>query len=286
MCKIHINIQMKLFPNAKINIGLNIVEKRTDGYHNIETVFYPIPLQDILIINKEANTEPVDNFSGYKYSDSGIIASENPEQNLVVKAFRLLQKNYNIQGVSIELNKRIPFGAGLGGGSSDAAFTLKALNELFQLNLSFEQLEMYAGKLGADCPVFIQNKPVFATGIGNIFTPLNLSLSGYYLVLVKPEIHVSTPVAYAKIKAKNPQHALIDSIAEPIENWKSLIQNDFEQPVFEQYPLLRNIKQQMYERGAIYASMSGSGSSVYGIFKTKPVDLKEFENYFTFIDRF
>lgn len=145
---------------------------------------------------------------------------------------------------------------------------------------------MYAGKLGADCPVFIQNKPVYATGIGNIFTPINLSLSGYYLLLVKPEIYVSTPEAYANIKARKPQHALIDSIAERIENWKSLIQNDFEHPVFQQYPLLRNIKEQLYDQGAIYASMSGSGSSVYGIFKSKPVDLKVFEDYFTFIDRF
>ncbi len=277
---------MKVFPNAKINIGLNIVEKRADGYHNIETVFYPIPLTDVLTINKETYPDHAGVLSGYKYSDSGIIAADNPEQNLVIKAFRLLQQDFNIHGVRIELNKKIPFGAGLGGGSSDAAFTLKSLNEIFNLNLSFEQLETYAGKLGADCPVFIQNKPVFATGIGNVFTPINLSLSGYYLLLVKPDIHVSTPEAYAKIKASKPQHALIDTIAEPIENWKNLIQNDFEQTVFEQHPLLRDIKQQLYDLGAIYASMSGSGSSVYGIFKTEPVDLKVFKNYFTCVESF
>ena len=262
---------MLLYPNAKINIGLNVVEKREDGYHNIETVFYPIGLCDVL------NIEPSDSCSDYSFSSSGIPISGDPEENLIVKSIRLLQSQYEIPPVDISLIKQIPFGAGLGGGSSDAAFTLKAINEMFDLKITKYRLEKIASLLGADCPVFIKNKPVFATGIGNIFSPIKLNLKGYFLLLIKPDIHVSTPEAYSLVVPKLPEISLLESIAQPIQEWKSLIKNDFEASVFEKYPEIANIKENLYKTGAVYASMSGSGSSVYGLFKNEPIRLMFFQ---------
>ncbi|MFV0391280.1 MAG: 4-(cytidine 5'-diphospho)-2-C-methyl-D-erythritol kinase [Paludibacteraceae bacterium] len=260
---------MTVYPNAKINIGLNVVERRQDGYHNIETIFYPINLQD------ELSVRQTDMQVAYRFVSTGIKIGENPENNLIIKALNLLKTHYPFPSVKISLAKHIPFGAGLGGGSSDAAFMLKSLNELFQLNISLEDLEKLASRLGADCPFFIQNKPVFASGIGNIFTPINLSLKGYWLLLVKPEIHVSTPIAYAGVTPTLPKNSLTKLIRQPIETWKDSITNDFEQSVYEKYPEIEKLKKKMYDKGATYASMSGSGSSVYGIFNTKP-DEKEF----------
>jgi len=265
---------MLLFPNAKINLGLNVVERRPDGYHNIETVFYPIGLSDVLEVM------PSETCSDYSFSSSGIALGGDPEDNLIVKAYRLLRSGYQIPPIDISLCKQIPFGAGLGGGSSDAAFMLKALNELFALKITPKKLEGLAGKLGADCPVFIRNKPVFAAGTGNVFTPVNLSLKGYFLLLVKPDIHVSTPEAYSLVVPQIPGVSLLELIKQPVTAWKDSIKNDFEVSVFAKYPAIQDIKNKMYDMGALYASMSGSGSSVYGVFEIEPLMNKEFENCF------
>ncbi len=267
---------MLFYPNAKINIGLNIVEKRPDGYHNIETVFYPIGLRDMLSV------EPSEVSTDYTWSTDGIAMEGDPEDNLIIKAYCLLQSEYEIPPVDISLVKQIPFGAGLGGGSSDAAFMIKALNELFDLKISVRKMEKFASELGADCSVFIRNKPVFASGIGNVFTSIKLSLKGYYLVLVKPDIFISTPNAYSLISPQKPDISLIDLIKSPVTKWKDTIKNDFEQPVFDLYPVVGEIKNTLYDLGAIYASMSGSGSAVYGIFDTPPEGefSRKFDNYF------
>ena len=255
---------MLVYPNAKINLGLNVVERRADGYHNIETIFYPIGILDVLSI------EPSDTCSDYSFSLSGIAVNGDVEDNLIVKAYRLLRSEYEFPPVDISLHKQIPFGAGLGGGSADAAFTLKALNELFELNISDRKLEKLAGELGADCPFFIRNKPVYATGTGNEFSTIKLSLKGYWMLLVKPDIHVSTAEAYAGITPTPSEKPLPELIKLPVSEWKNWIKNDFEKTVFEKQPQIGKLKEQMYDLGALYASMSGSGSSVYGIFKEKP----------------
>lgn len=253
---------MITYPNAKINLGLNIVEKRPDGYHNLETIFYPINLQDALEVTKlDAEVE-------YELKVSGSPIEGEPENNLVIKAYRLLKKDFpEMAPINIHMYKHIPTGAGLGGGSADAAFMIKLLNEKFKLNLSVEKMEEYASILGADCAFFIQNKPVFASGIGNIFEPINLSLKGYYLVLVKPDIFVSTKDAYADVTPKTPDQSLKDIIRMPVETWRATMKNDFEHSVFQKYPEIAAIKDKLYDMGAIYASMSGSGSSVFGIFR-------------------
>jgi len=265
---------MLTYPNAKINLGLNVVEKRPDGYHNIETIFYPIGLSDVLQV------EVSETCTDYSFSSSGILIDGDPEDNLIVKAYHLLRSGYQFPPIDISLIKQIPFGAGLGGGSSDAAFMLKTLNEMFQLKITPGRLEKIAAKLGADCPVFIKNKPVFATGIGNIFTPIKLSLKGYFLLLVKPDIHVSTPVAYSMIEPQKPEISLSELIYKPISEWKNVIKNDFEKSVFASHPEIKSIKNQLYDAGALYASMSGSGSSVYGIFESIPPKTDDFKDCF------
>ena len=253
---------MITYPNAKINLGLNIVEKRPDGYHNLETVFYPINLQDALEVNLMEGEEE------FSLKVSGVPIEGEPENNLVVKAYRLLKKDYpDMPAIDIHMYKHIPTGAGLGGGSADAAFMIKLLNEKFKLNLSIEKMEEYAAILGADCAFFIQNKPVFASGIGNIFEPIQLSLKGYYLVLVKPDIFVSTKDAFAHITPMQPAQSLKEIIRMPVETWRATMKNDFEDSVFQKFPEIAAIKDKLYDLGAIYASMSGSGSSVFGIFR-------------------
>lgn len=253
---------MITYPNAKINLGLNIVEKRPDGYHNLETVFYPINLQDALEVNLMEGEEE------FSLKVSGVPIEGEPENNLVVKAYRLLKKDYpEMPAIDIHMYKHIPTGAGLGGGSADAAFMIKLLNEKFKLNLSIEKMEEYAAILGADCAFFIQNKPVFATGIGNIFEPIQLSLKGYYLVLVKPDIFVSTKDAFAHIIPTQPTQSLKEIIRMPVETWRATMKNDFEDSVFQKFPEIAAIKDKLYDLDAVYASMSGSGSSVYGIFR-------------------
>lgn len=255
---------MITYPNAKINLGLNITEKRPDGYHNLETVFYPIPLQDALEVTR------LEEKKEYTLKISGTPIEGEDDQNLVVKAYRLLKTDFpQMTGVDIHMYKHIPTGAGLGGGSADAAFMIKLLNEKFNLQLSIPQMEAYAARLGADCAFFIQNKPVFATGIGNIFEPVELSLKGYYLVLVKPDIFVSTKDAYALTHPQKPVVSIKEIICQPIETWKDALKNDFEDSVFPKFPEIAAIKDKLYDMGAVYASMSGSGSSVFGIFKSQ-----------------
>lgn len=257
---------MITYPNAKINLGLNITEKRPDGYHNLETIFYPIPLQDALEVTKQSSQDE------YTLKISGMQIEGNSDDNLVIKAYRLLKKDFpEMTPIDIHMYKHIPTGAGLGGGSSDGAFMLKLLNEKFHLQLSTLQLEEYAVQLGADCAFFIQNKPVFATGIGNIFHPIDLSLKGYYLILVKPDIFVSTKDAFSQIHPQHPKMSLTEVIKYPIEEWRHLMGNDFENSVFSKFPEIAAIKDKLYDLGAIYASMSGSGASVYGIFK-EPIE--------------
>ena len=255
---------MICFPNAKINLGLNVVSKRPDGYHNIETIFYPIPVKDALEIVK------ADTFS---FTQTGITIDAPIEKNLVVKALNLIKSRHDIPELEVHLLKTIPFGAGLGGGSADAAFMLKLLNDYCELHISEENLEELASSIGADCPFFIRNTPVFASGTGNIFKAVNLSLNGYYLCLVKPDVIVSTPEAYSLVTPAKPALSLKEIIHKPVEEWKNLMINDFEKSVFPKHPAIAEIKETLYKEGAIYASMSGSGSSVFGLFK-EATDLK------------
>lgn len=264
---------MICFPNAKINIGLNIVARREDGYHNLETIFYPVPITDSLEIVTAPEGEAT-SFHNYGIEVDG--ASDN---NLVMKAYRLLSAHYDLPELKIFLRKNIPFGAGLGGGSADAAFMIKLLNDQFSLELSEEQMERYAAKLGADAPFFIRNKPVFATGIGDEFHEISFSLKGYFIVLIKPDVAVSTPEAYSLVKPRQPEISLTEIIRRPIEEWKELLRNDFEESVFLRKPVIGGIKQSLYDMGAVYASMSGSGSSVFGIFKEQP-ELTELKQRF------
>jgi 4-diphosphocytidyl-2-C-methyl-D-erythritol kinase len=269
---------MITYPNAKINIGLNITERRPDGYHNIESVFYPINLQDAVEIKTIEGEEPQ---GGYKLKVSGTILDGTPDDNLVVKAYQLLRKDFNFPAQKIHLYKHIPVGAGLGGGSSDAAAIIKMLNEKFALGLTSEQMQNYAVQIGADCPFFINNTPVFATGIGNIFTPIEFSLHGKTIILVKPDIFVSTRDAYALVKPSPAAIPLTEAIKQPISEWKQIITNDFEKSVFAKYPEIAAIKDKLYDMGALYASMSGSGSAVYGIFDS-PIEYADeiFSGYF------
>ena len=250
---------MVTFPNCKINLGLNIVNKRGDGYHDIETVFFPVPLKDALeVIEKEK----------FEFSTSGSAIEGGTENNLCVKAYHLLKKDIpHLPVVQMHLHKAIPMGAGLGGGSADGAFTLKLLNKKFELHLSEKQLINYSLQLGSDCPFFISNIPCFATGRGEKFEPIEMDLSEYKIVIIHPVIHISTALAFANIKPLKPGKSIKQIVQQPISTWKDELKNDFEEPVFAKYPEIKKIKDALYNAGAIYASMSGSGSAVYGIFR-------------------
>ena len=305
---------MITFPNAKINIGLRVTEKRADNYHNIETIFYPIALKDALevaplnppeggkllahvstALNDRSTalndrTSPYSVGLGGTFNSSGIAVDTPPENNLIVKAYRLLAKDFPLPAVDVHLHKQIPFGAGLGGGSADAAFMLKMLNEMFSLEIPTGKLEQYASMLGADCAFFVRSasasptnrKPVLATGIGNVFQDIDLDLSKYHIAIVKPPVFVSTAQAYAAVKprfdyAQRPEAlgdrsriTLAEIVKKPISEWKNHLFNDFEQSVFAQFPAIAGVKNELYNRAALYASMSGSGSAVYGIFEEKP----------------
>jgi len=254
---------MVLFPNAKINLGLNILRKREDGYHELETIFYPIGLKDGLefIENKK---------NKINFTSSGLALDIDQEENIVVKAYRLLAADHSLPGLDLHLHKVIPFGAGLGGGSSDAAFLLKGLNDHFELGLFVSQLKKYAVELGADCSFFLENKPAFACGIGEELQNIDFSLKGYFIVLVKPPFGVGTREAYAEIKPSLPKKSLLDSIKLSPDKWQDCIVNDFEASVFPHYPAIAEIKTKLIDHGAVYAAMSGSGSSVFGLFKTEP----------------
>lgn len=252
---------MIVFPNAKINIGLNVIEKRADGFHNIESIFYPVnELTDVLEIIKQDNNE-------VGFTSTGIdIPQKEGEFNLCEKAYQLIKNDFDISGVKIHLHKVIPIGAGLGGGSADAAFTLKVLNDLFELDLSNEQLIEYAQKLGSDCAFFIKNKPIYAFNKGDEFDEIELDLSNHDIKIEYPDIHISTAEAYSGVVPKLSNQNLKELIAEPIENWKVSFKNDFEQSVFPNHPNIEKLKAKMYQDGAKYASMTGSGSAVFGIF--------------------
>ena len=249
---------MITFPNAKINLGLNIVSKREDGYHNIESCFYPIPWHDSLEVIEAAS------FAFHSY---GLDIPGDSSTNLCVKAYELLKADFDIPPVEIHLLKNIPMGAGLGGGSADGAFTLKMLNELFSLGLTDLKLETYCLKLGSDCPFFIKNQPAIATGRGEHLQLIDLDLSGYYLAIHNPGIHVSTREAYAGVTPKKAGTSISDLINTPIQQWKVKLINDFEASIFPNHPEIEQLKNEMYNAGAIYASMTGSGSTVYGLFE-------------------
>lgn len=261
---------MLLLPNCKINIGLNIVSKRSDGYHNLETVFFPIPLRDNLEF-KEIENEDVP----YRLVSGGVPIEGKPEDNLIVKVYLDMKAEFNLPALELSLYKNIPMGAGLGGGSSDAAAMMKGLNEAYNLQLSAEDMEKRLAKFGADCPFFVRNKPAYATGIGDELTNCNVSLKDKFIVLVKPDVFVSTKEAYAHVTPKLPAIPLAEAIKLPIKTWKEQIVNDFEQSVFPFHPELPAIKQTLYDMGAVYASMSGSGSTMYGIFNRPTPEANE-----------
>ena len=263
---------MLLFPNCKINIGLYITGKREDGFHNLESIFYPVPFRDALEIL------PSEEFS---FQSSGFNVTATPEENICVKAYHLLKEKHDIPPVKMFLLKNIPSGAGLGGGSSDAAYTLKILDELFDLKLSVGKLEEYAAILGSDCPFFIKSLPTFVKGRGEVLEQINFSLKGKFITIIHPEIHISTKEAFSHIQPqKTDSTLLVQALYRPINTWQETIKNDFEPYVFSKYPVLQNIKDTLLELGADYSSMSGSGSAIYSI-SEKELDVKNLFSKYT-----
>lgn len=253
---------MILFPNAKINLGLHVLDKRSDGFHEIESCMYPIPLCDILEII------PAQKFF---FVQTGISFPPSAEKNLCEKAYDLLSQNFNIPPVYIHLRKQIPSGAGLGGGSSDAAFVLKGLNELFSLNLSKETVEGLSAELGSDCPFFVANVPSIVRGRGEILSPINLDLKGTFLVLINPDIHISTKDAYAIVRPKKAANKLEEVLSYHRNEWKSSLVNDFQVPIAQNHPVISETIDFLYQNGAKYAAMSGSGSTIFGLFDFAPL---------------
>ncbi len=263
---------MICFPNGKINLGLRVVSKRPDGFHNIETLFYPVPIRDVL------EFLPADTF---QLNVSGLPIDIEKENNLIYKTWVLLHNKYKIPPLQVHLHKTIPPGSGLGGGSANVAFFIKATNTYFELGLNKSKMKKLAGQLGSDCPFFIENKAAFASGKGEVLQTANISLKGKYLLIIKPKIQVSTQKAYSIIRAEKPEIRLSEIISKPIDQWKNILLNDFEKPIFKLHPEIGNLKNNMYSIGAAYASMTGSGSAVFGIFENKPI-LKNINpnNYF------
>lgn len=284
---------MVVFPNCKINLGLNILNKRADGFHNLETVFYSIMIKDALEVIKSSVISHQSIVNSHQslvnshqslvdFTTTGLSINGDEQNNLCIKAYHLLKKDFpDLPTIQMHLHKAIPIGAGLGGGSADGAFALKLLNEKFKLQLSLDQLKNYALQLGSDCPFFIINKPCFATSRGEVLEEINLDLSAFNFVMVNPNIHINTGWAFYNITPALPKKSIKEIIQQPINTWKNELLNDFEKPVFEQYPEIKNIKENLYEQGALYASMSGTGSTVFGIFE-KQVSIKNNfqESYF------
>ena len=271
---------MIYFPCAKINLGLNITEKRADGYHNLETVFFPIPICDALEIKTMDERFPSNVACDLKVTGNNVCCNEN--DNLIVKAYNMIAAEFDIPRVHAHLYKNIPSEAGLGGGSSDAAYMIRLLDQRFRINIGNAEMEKYAARLGADCPFFITAEPSYAEGIGEILSPVNITdnnLEGYSLVVVKPQIAVSTKEAFSNITPRKPLMCCREIVAQPIETWKDALCNDFEESVFGIYPKLNDIKNRIYTLGAAYAQMSGSGSSLFGIFKSD-VDEQSIQNEF------
>ncbi len=260
------------FPNAKINLGLHIVEKRPDGFHNLASCFYPVGWHDVLEIL------PADTL---QFQSTGIAIPEDGQDNLCLRAYHLLKEDFDLPSVHIHLHKVIPIGAGLGGGSADAAFTIKSLNELFSLQLAPSAMQNYARQLGSDCAFFIENTPKYCFDKGDQFEEISLDLENKFLVLVYPDIHVSTAEAYAGMVPTAPPMSIQAIFQQEITQWKSLLKNDFEAQIAAKYPIIAQLKNQLYDQGALYASMTGSGSTMFGIFES-PVTLSFPENYATF----
>lgn len=252
---------MILFPTAKINLGLNVINKRHDGFHEIETCMVPIPLYDVLEVKVQKK---------FQFIQTGIKFNNHQDDNLCVKAYNLLKKNHDIDPVYIHLHKKIPVGAGLGGGSSDSAYTLKALNDLFELNISNEELKILSKELGSDCPFFIDSTSKYCTGRGEIMQNLNVDLSDLYLKIIYPSLHISTQKAYSLVKNYASLQSFKDLNEISVSEWRNQLKNSFEEPIFIEYPELKKIKENLYDEGAKYASMSGSGSTIFGLFKKKP----------------
>ena len=275
---------MLTFPCAKINLGLNITSKREDGYHNLETIFYPVPLTDALEVKLMHDDFPSDEPCDLKITGNAVDCDE--KNNLVVQAYTLLAQDFTLPRVHTHLVKRIPMQAGLGGGSADGAFMIRLLDERFRLNMGIAEMERYASQLGSDCAFFITAEPSFATGRGEVLEPVNIAeqnLQGYYIAIVKPAIAVSTREAFKQIICRQPEHCCRDIVRQPVETWKTVLTNDFEEPAFKQHPELADIKQRLYDLGAVYAQMSGSGSAFFGLFRTDPQQLKNaFPDCYTF----
>jgi 4-diphosphocytidyl-2-C-methyl-D-erythritol kinase len=268
---------MLFFPNAKINIGLNVVNKRSDGYHDIETLFFPVGLSDILEFTPSEESAR----SRYTFTSTGLPLDCTPNKNLCIKAYQLLSRDFPLPSIKIVLHKIIPMGAGLGGGSSDGAFMLKLLNTYFNLGINEEGLCKYASNLGSDCAFFIKNRPLLAYGRGNEFEEIKIFPHIRHIVVVHPAIHLSTARAYAALTPKKPETDLKTALQMNMQEWRHFVKNDFEAYVFDLHPEIEDIKNLLYQKGAVYASMSGSGSSVYGLFSAKIESLKStFPGYF------
>jgi 4-diphosphocytidyl-2-C-methyl-D-erythritol kinase len=273
---------MITFPIAKINLGLNVVEKRPDGYHNLQTVFYPVPIMDALEIVPMSEGFPSDVDCDLKVTNINIQGDE--QRNLVVRAYQLLKTDFpNLPRIHAHLWKGIPIQAGMGGGSSDCAYMIRLLNETFELGLTNEQMEQYAARLGADCAFFIQSSPCYAEGIGEILQPIALDLSGWHIGVVRPDIPVPTKEAFSRIQPHYPALNCREAVMQPVETWRNNLTNDFEESVFALHPEIGNVKEQLYNMGATYAAMTGSGSALFGLFKEHPDGLGQaFPNMFTF----
>lgn len=275
---------MITFPIAKINLGLNVVERRPDGYHNLETVFYPVYIKDALELTMMNTRFPSAVDCDIKVTNLHIEGDE--QKNLVVKAYKLLKEDFpQLPRVHAHLYKGIPTQAGMGGGSSDCAYMIRLLNEMFTLGLSDERMIQYAARLGADCPFFILSRPAYAEGIGEQLQPISLDLSSYYIAVVRPDIPVSTKEAFSLIKPVKPARNCRDVVMQPVETWRNELTNDFEQSVFTLHPEIGAIKERLYDLGAVYASMTGSGSSVFGLFREEIKIGEHFPDMFTYCSR-
>lgn len=267
---------MIAFPNCKINLGLNIIAKRDDGFHDLETVFYPLAFHDALEILNEVEGQPktIDHGrnNSIQFKQTGFDVPGNKEDNLCVKAYSLLKKDFlQLPSLYMHLHKAIPLGAGLGGGSADGAFTLKVLNDTFNLNLSTNQLITYATKLGSDCPFFIINQPCYATGRGEVLKPVSVDLGNYSFILINPGININTAWAFSQVMPKTPAQPVMRIITQAVNTWKETLLNDFEDVVSRYHPAIRSIKEELYNHGALYSSMTGSGSTVFGIFEKNKI---------------
>lgn len=256
------------FPIAKINLGLNVVSKREDGYHNLETVFYPVPIKDALEVFPMEDGFPSDVRCDLKVTN--LLIDGDEQKNLVVKAYNMMAQDYDLPRVHVHLYKQIPTQAGMGGGSSDCAYMIRLLNEMFSLGMSDDKMIGYAARLGADCAFFIKAQPAYAEGIGERLQPISIDLSGYKMLVVRPNIPVSTKEAFSLITPQKPMKNCLDIVRQPIETWKDELVNDFEHSVFALHPEIGKLKEIMYDQGAVYAAMSGSGSSVFGLFRDTP----------------